>query len=538
MASPAPKSPEQSEKNRKYDRQLRLWGDHGQASLEVAHICVINATGLGTEILKSLVLPGIGAFTIVDGHKITHEDIGANFFLDADSVGKSRAQVATQMLLELNPDVRGDYIDEGPDQILENSPEFFNNFSVVVTTALPEKPLITLSRKLWDLNIPLIVCRSIGFIAYMRVQVKEHTIVETHPDNEMPDLRLDRPFECLKSYLDAIDLDSMDLKDHSHTPYVVILYKYLQKWIDEHGDVPKTYKDKGRLRELIISGIRKDENGSPIGEENFEEAAKAVNTSITTTKVPKSVMDILNDERCVNLTAKSSQFWISAKAVRDFLENEGSGLLPVKGSLPDMTADSEKYIALQQIYHKKAMADVEAVWRHTLQLLRQLGRSSDSISEKEVKLFCRHVTDIHVERGTCIADEYDPKTINANDIAQSLENADSMLVYYVLLRGVEKFQTEYNSYPGEFDDHVEPDIVKLKGCISKLLGEWGCGSLSKDDYVHEFCRFGGCELHSVSAFLGGLAAQETIKFITGQYKPIHNTFIHDAVTSNSTTFFF
>lgn len=57
MASPAPKSPEQSERNRKYDRQLRLWGDHGQAALEGAHICVINATGLGTEILKSLVLP-------------------------------------------------------------------------------------------------------------------------------------------------------------------------------------------------------------------------------------------------------------------------------------------------------------------------------------------------------------------------------------------------------------------------------------------------------------------------------------------------
>lgn len=53
----------------------RLWGDHGQATLEVAHVCLINATGLGTEILKSLVLPGIGAFTIVDGKKITVEDV-------------------------------------------------------------------------------------------------------------------------------------------------------------------------------------------------------------------------------------------------------------------------------------------------------------------------------------------------------------------------------------------------------------------------------------------------------------------------------
>lgn len=64
----------------------RLWGDHGQAALERAHVCVINATGLGTEILKSLVLPGIGAFTIVDGKKITNEDIGAKYVQETLSV--------------------------------------------------------------------------------------------------------------------------------------------------------------------------------------------------------------------------------------------------------------------------------------------------------------------------------------------------------------------------------------------------------------------------------------------------------------------
>jgi amyloid beta precursor protein binding protein 1 len=62
--------------------------------------------------------------------------------------------------------------------------------------------------------------------------------------------------------------------------------------------------------------------------------------------------------------------------------------------------------------------------------------------------------------------------------------------------------------------------------------------LVKDDYVHEFCRFGGAELHSVSAMIGGLVAQETIKFITHQYKPINNTFIYDAVTCNGSTFIF
>jgi NEDD8-activating enzyme E1 regulatory subunit len=38
--------------------QTRLWGNHGQTSLENSRICLINATAVGCETLKSMVLPG------------------------------------------------------------------------------------------------------------------------------------------------------------------------------------------------------------------------------------------------------------------------------------------------------------------------------------------------------------------------------------------------------------------------------------------------------------------------------------------------
>lgn len=44
---------------------FRLWGDHGQETLENAHVCLINATATGTEILKNLVLPGEQIFLSV-----------------------------------------------------------------------------------------------------------------------------------------------------------------------------------------------------------------------------------------------------------------------------------------------------------------------------------------------------------------------------------------------------------------------------------------------------------------------------------------
>ena len=49
-----------SEKEKKYDRQLRLWAASGQAALESANILLVNSGAgvTGIETLKNLVLPG------------------------------------------------------------------------------------------------------------------------------------------------------------------------------------------------------------------------------------------------------------------------------------------------------------------------------------------------------------------------------------------------------------------------------------------------------------------------------------------------
>jgi amyloid beta precursor protein binding protein 1 len=50
-----------SDKEKKYDRQLRLWAASGQQALEEAHILLINSGSgtVGVETLKNLVLPGM-----------------------------------------------------------------------------------------------------------------------------------------------------------------------------------------------------------------------------------------------------------------------------------------------------------------------------------------------------------------------------------------------------------------------------------------------------------------------------------------------
>lgn len=103
-----------SSKEKKYDRQLRLWAASGQQALEEAHVLLVNSGPgvVGVEALKNLILPGIGNFTIVDDAVVTEVDLGVNFFLDEDSLGQSRAAECCKLLLELNPDVAGHHISQ------------------------------------------------------------------------------------------------------------------------------------------------------------------------------------------------------------------------------------------------------------------------------------------------------------------------------------------------------------------------------------------------------------------------------------------
>lgn len=54
-------------------------------------------------------LPGVGRFTVIDDKLVAEADLGVNFFLDQDSIGKPRAERAAALLGELNPDVVGGF---------------------------------------------------------------------------------------------------------------------------------------------------------------------------------------------------------------------------------------------------------------------------------------------------------------------------------------------------------------------------------------------------------------------------------------------
>lgn len=124
------------------------------------------------------------------------------------------------------------------------------------------------------------------------------------------------------------------------------------------------------------------EDSPKLLEENFEEAIHFVNTCISLPSIPSRVKNILEDDSCTNLTQNSAPFWIMCAALREHVLAENS--LPVPGTLPDMATDTTSFVTLQQIYHKEAQSQAEAIYRRSCQIARNLGMPNEAITENEV----------------------------------------------------------------------------------------------------------------------------------------------------------
>jgi NEDD8-activating enzyme E1 regulatory subunit len=207
------------EKQRRYDRGIRVWGAHGQQALEQARVCLLTAGPTGSEALKNLVLGGIHSFTIVDGNKVQPTDVGSNYLVTIAALGTSRAACVTECLKELNESVAGSYIEQDPGELIASNPAFFSEFDLVIATQLPEASAFALDTVCRTQDIRLLLARSYGLVGYVRNCVAEHLVIESKPDSQVDDLRATSAWPELLAAAEAVKLDELDEAEHSHVPY-------------------------------------------------------------------------------------------------------------------------------------------------------------------------------------------------------------------------------------------------------------------------------------------------------------------------------
>ncbi|CAF2116643.1 unnamed protein product [Brassica napus] len=458
----------------KYDRQLRIWGELGQAALEEASICLLNCGPTGSEALKNLVLGGVGSFTVVDGSKVELGDLGNNFMGTRFQLYIPLFEFPVALMILL----KATFIEENPDTLISTNPFFFSQFTLVIATQLVEDSMVKLDRICREANDKLVFARSYGLSGFVRVSVKEHTVIDSKPDHFLDDLRLNNPWPELKSFVVTVDLNVSDPVAHKHIPYVVILVKITDEWAQSHsGNLPSTREEK--KQDLVKS------NMISMDEDNYKEAIEAAFKVFAPRGISSDIQQICNDT-CAESSSNSSDFWVMVAALKEFVSNESDGEAPLEGSIPDMTSSTEKSV-----------------------------RDLSSISKPTIKSFCKNARKLKVCRYRMVED-------------------DGAMGFYVLLRAVDRFTANYNKFPGQFDGGMDEDISRLKTTALSLLADLGCnGSVLPDDLINEMCRFGASELHVVAAFIGGIASQEVIKLVTKQFVPMLGTYIFNGIDHKS-----
>ncbi|KAJ7948152.1 NEDD8-activating enzyme E1 regulatory subunit [Quillaja saponaria] len=517
-----------AESKTKYDRQLRIWGEQGQAALEKASICLLNCGPTGSETLKNLVLGGVGSITVIDGSKVEVGDLGNNFLVDESSIGQPKAKCVCSFLQELNDAVKAKFIEEYPEALIESNPSFFSQFTLVVATQLVEGSMVKLDRICREVNVMLVIARSYGLTGFVRISFKEHTVIESKPDHFLDDLRLNNPWPELRRFAESIDLNVQDPVAHKHIPYVVILVKMADEWAKSHGGkLPSSREEKKDFKELLRARM------VALDEDNYKEAIETSFKVFAPRGISSDLQQIINDSSA-EVDSNSSDFWVMVAALKEFITNEGGGEVPLEGSIPDMTSSTEQYVNLQNIYQTKAEADFLAIEQRVRSILKKTGRDSNCIPKTTIKSFCRNARKLKICRYCLVEDEFNSPNLPRLQNYLTDEDYSVAAGIYILLRAVDRFAANYKSFPGQFDRVLEEDISRLKTTAISLLSDFGCnGSNLAEDLINEMCRFGAAELHVVAAFVGGIASQEVIKLITKQFVPLSGTFIFNGIDHKS-----
>ncbi|KAL0328018.1 UNVERIFIED_CONTAM: NEDD8-activating enzyme E1 regulatory subunit AXR1 [Sesamum calycinum] len=256
-------------------------------------------------------------------------------------------------------------------------------------------------------------------------------------------------------------------------------------------------------------------------EENYKEAMEASFKVFAARGISPSLQQIINDS-CAEVNSLSSDFWVLVAALKEFIANEGGGEAPLEGSIPDMTSSTELYVNLQKIYQAKAEADFLVMEQRVRKILKKIGRDPDSISKATIKTFCRNSRKLKVCRYRLMEDEYNSPVQLELQKYLTDEDYSTAVGFYILLRAVDRFAANYNSFPGQFDGEMDEEISRLKTTAVALLGDLGCnGSNLTEDLINEMCRYGAAELHAVAAIIGGIASQEVIKIAVFLYDGTH-----------------
>ena len=123
-----------------YSRQIILFGMETMSKISKLKILIIGLRGLGIEIAKNVIVSGPNKVIVFDPNKVELRDLGSNFYLSKQDIGKRRDKSCINKLKKLNKYVNVDYFKENfMEDIFD---KIIGNFNVIVISEIIKKKYI------------------------------------------------------------------------------------------------------------------------------------------------------------------------------------------------------------------------------------------------------------------------------------------------------------------------------------------------------------------------------------------------------------
>lgn len=467
---------------------------------------LLGAGATGSESLKNLILPGVGEFTIVDGATVNHVDVLTNFFFRDGDVGRPRAVAACELLCELNCDVKGWSRVAQPEEVLLRETEYVSQFDLVIGAQLSPVALQALGEACWRYAVPLVVARACGLVGSVRIQCAYHPVVEARAEAATWDLRLADPFPTLAAAANDVRMKwaTWSAVDRLCVPYVLLLCWQGQVWRETHdGALPLSFDEKCAFKEQVAS----------LGDaDNVREALREAYRLWAGPSA--AVPDVV---RAIATSNDLDLATVCAAIVR-------IGRCPVAGLLPDMQANTQRFVALQRTYANAAHRDVDAV-----------HAECPHIDRAFVDRVCRHCRDLRLVSTRSLADELESPNISDAIEAAALDThpvklTQAPILWYVALRAADRFLLKRQRWPSPLEPSDIHDLTQ--DCAALAPDVPGLDTWHK--HALDIARFADFELHATAAIVAAVAAQEAVKLISRMYIPLDHTFFLNAVDASAT----
>ncbi|GBG30298.1 Ubiquitin-like modifier-activating enzyme 1 [Hondaea fermentalgiana] len=169
-----------------YSRQLYVMGHEAQKRMGGSTVLVVGMNGLGIEIAKNVTLAGVKKIVVHDDAEAKVADLGSQFYLTPEDVGKPRSEPSARRLAELNEYVR---VEAHSGELLNK--DFIKQFTVIVVADALQDTKLALNDMCRETGVCFISCAINGLFANAFCDFGEKFVVS--------DTNGEQPISCMIS---------------------------------------------------------------------------------------------------------------------------------------------------------------------------------------------------------------------------------------------------------------------------------------------------------------------------------------------------